>query len=48
MSRERSPSPAGPSIGTFGGRKTGLDVQSFPIDADRVTIGRSVFKLSLI
>ena len=45
MDREESPIPTAPTMGTLGtlflvGRKTGVDMQSFPIDADRVTIGR--------
>ncbi len=44
MSREESPLPT-KTMGTLGtlylvGKKTGVDVQSFPIDAERVTIGR--------
>lgn len=42
---ERSIVVEPPSYGVLGtlwlvGRKTGLDMQSFPIDAERVTIGR--------
>jgi len=44
MLREESPIPASMtgSLGTLFlvGRKTGLDVQSFPIDAEKVTVGR--------
>ncbi|WWD22333.1 hypothetical protein CI109_106824 [Kwoniella shandongensis] len=43
--REESPMPTGPSIGTLGTltlvkRKGGTDVQTFPLDAERITFGR--------
>ena len=45
--KEGTPEPTQRTMGTLGtlflvNRKTKVDMQSFPMDGDRVTIGRSV------